>query len=155
MDDSGSLSLTRGGPFFVGACALVEETDHRNLENIITENVVNQFVPPAKRLSFVFRASKVFHHKEDVAGWQEDRCQNLLNSLAQVVVNSGIPIVYGAVNKPKLKARYVRPINPHVITATGGASLLAHEACGVPSGALKLLQGTHQPPPAQPVLGLA
>jgi hypothetical protein len=77
--------------------------------------IIEDYIPPADRQGFEFHTSDLFQGRRYFAGWQWVVREEILNRLIGIITNCNLPMIYGAVHKPRLAAQYAYPADPHAL----------------------------------------
>lgn len=120
MDEAGGVSYAKPDKsrFFVRSCVLIRESELRSVTESINR-VLGQ-VPVMDGEVLPFHASYIFHGKmKNHKLWEqvdEQHRRHVLQLMGAVIEKHDLPFIYACVDKQRMKEKYHRPINPHVMS---------------------------------------
>lgn len=116
MDEAGNSGRDLDDPqqpILVMAAVVIRDTDWRNLESHVKgfcEKVCAKYPHDPK---FELHAGEIWQGEREFRSWSKDDRANLLRDCLKTFPSHDIPIIYGAVDKRRLKAQYTNPFAPH------------------------------------------
>ena len=114
IDDSGSSGTNledKQVPFQVIGGPVVDEATYFHVNLVLAQEVAN-VVPEEQWDEFEFHASHLYYAKPPFDGLGRDKCLQLIETALKWINNANIPIIYGAIDKPKLRKELFRTADP-------------------------------------------
>ena len=100
-------------PIHIVGAVVIKDSDWLDIEGKVDEIIDDYILNLKDRESFEFHTSDLYQGRGYFDKWDWKTRMEILTRLVRVIVDGNLPVIYGAVNKQKLKAQYRYPADPH------------------------------------------
>ena len=116
MDEAGGASYAARDKsrFFIRSCVTIKEEEHREIQETL-QKVCSVF-PERNGRRLPFHAAHMFHGQKLWEGVGYDERLNALASVASILDDRRLSVLYATVDKRRMTQKYKTPLNPvHVL----------------------------------------
>jgi hypothetical protein len=114
VDDSGSTGSNlddKDTPFQVIGGPIIDEQVYGSMETVLA-GCIEELIPQDQWEDFEFKACDLFHANKPFEALGKEKCRGVLTSALEWIQKFNIPVLYGAIDKPKLRSKLFRTAKP-------------------------------------------